>query len=107
MNGFKRWWKQAVQAEGATELTALDKLTRSAAVDLSRRKILKKLPLGAVVIGLGLAAAPSASAHINCEAIDSCVAVGTCSDGRTKFVTRYRCSDGHTFTSSAYSCGLC
>lgn len=68
MTFLKRLWNRQPQAEGAqSELTALDKFTRSAALSVSRRAFMKLLPGIGTVLSLGLPAV-TASAEVGIEA---------------------------------------
>ncbi len=93
MNWFKTERNDATQAaDGQPTLNALDRLTQSAAVAVSRRGFLKKLGVGTVV-GLGFVAGARQAAASSCPTLYDCVQChnGWMSRWRYQEATKYGC----------------
>ncbi len=102
MNGHRQHVETATTGE--LGLNALDRLTRAAAVALSRRQFLKQISTYGAVIGLGLATVTSASAECrnytdtgysrgNC----GCTSGGRCGYVRHKYTRQCSNCDGTVY----------
>lgn len=105
-----------MRKDGTSEATGLDRLTKSAAVAISRRGFLKRMSSVGAALGLGLGLTSTTSAAENtpdCIPADPwterrCV---TCSTTRARLQTRtcrYTCTGSVTCgTWYSYTCGSC